>query len=34
VWDAVLVHKDPEYETLAEDIALEALPFKLRSGKA
>lgn len=27
-WDAVLVHKDPEYEALAGEIALEALPFK------
>lgn len=27
-WDAVLVHKDPEYEALAAEIALEALPFK------
>jgi predicted nucleic acid-binding protein len=29
-WDAVLVHKDPEYEALAAEIALEALPFKQR----
>ena len=31
-WDAVLVHKDPEYEALAGEIALEALPMKPRSG--
>jgi predicted nucleic acid-binding protein len=26
--DAVLVHKDPEYEALAEEVELEALPYK------
>ena len=26
--DAVLVHKDPEFEALADDVALEALPYK------
>lgn len=27
-YDAVLVHKDPEYESLADDVQLEALPYK------
>ena len=27
-WHAVLVHKDPEYEALAEIVSLEALPYK------
>ena len=27
--DAVLVHKDPEYEALAEEVELEALPYKV-----
>lgn len=26
--DAVLVHKDPEYEVLAEELELESLPYK------
>ena len=26
--DAVLIHKDPEYEALAEQVRLEALPYK------
>jgi len=26
--DAVLLHKDPEYEALADEIKLESLPFK------
>ena len=26
--DAVLVHKDPEYESLAREVKLEALPYK------
>lgn len=26
--NAVLVHKDPEYEALAEEVELEALPYK------
>lgn len=30
VWDGVLVHKDPEYEALAGEVALEALPYKAR----
>ena len=29
---AVLIHKDPEFETLAGQVVLEALPFKRRSG--
>jgi predicted nucleic acid-binding protein len=28
--DAVLLHKDPELESLADDLALEALPYKIR----
>lgn len=28
--DAVLVHKDPEFEALAEEVKLEALPYKAR----
>ena len=28
--NAVLVHKDPEYEALAEEVELEALPYKTR----
>src|ERR1700730_15741703 len=28
--DAVLLHKDPELESLADDVALEALPYELR----
>lgn len=27
---SVLVHKDPEYEALAEDVELESLPYKSR----
>ena len=27
---AVLVHKDPEYDVLAEEVELEALPYKVR----
>jgi uncharacterized protein len=29
--DAVLLHKDPEYEALQGEIELEALPYKLRT---
>ncbi|HEX4963790.1 MAG TPA: PIN domain-containing protein [Thermoanaerobaculia bacterium] len=29
--DAVLVHKDPEYEALADHVTLEALPYKART---
>jgi predicted nucleic acid-binding protein len=28
--NAVLVHKDPEYEALSEEVELEALPYKTR----
>jgi predicted nucleic acid-binding protein len=28
--NAILVHKDPEYEALAEEVELEALPYKAR----
>ena len=28
--DAVLLHKDPELESLAEELELEALPYKIR----
>ncbi len=28
--DAVLLHKDPEYESLAPEIRLEALPYKVK----
>jgi predicted nucleic acid-binding protein len=30
LYDAVLVHKDPEYDTLAGKISLESLPYKQR----
>ncbi|MHB0877354.1 MAG: PIN domain-containing protein [Anaerolineae bacterium] len=30
--DAVLVHKDPEYESLGSEVRLEALPYKPRQG--
>ena len=26
--DAVLIHKDPEYEALTEQVHMEALPYK------
>ncbi|HSS51579.1 MAG TPA: PIN domain-containing protein [Thermoanaerobaculia bacterium] len=29
--DAVLLHKDPEYDALADDVKLEALPYKART---
>ena len=29
--EAVLIHKDPEFEPLAASVALEALPYKTRS---
>ncbi len=29
---AVLVHKDPEYEVMAGEVTLEALPYKHASG--
>lgn len=31
--DAILVHKDPEYEPLAQELRLEALPFKTQHGR-
>lgn len=31
-YSAILVHKDPEYEVLAVEIALQALPFKNKEG--
>jgi len=27
---AILLHKDPEYDSLAGQLAIEALPYKLR----
>lgn len=31
LYGAILLHKDPEFEVLAEEIGLEALPYKPRS---
>ncbi len=30
-WDAILLHKDPKFEALASQLALEALPYKEHS---
>ncbi len=31
--EAILLHKDPEYEALAETVAMEALPYKAQPDK-
>jgi predicted nucleic acid-binding protein len=34
VQDLILVHKDPEFERIKEEVSLLSLPYKLRKKKA